>query len=187
MSPYGPSYLRTTGFYAFPKPSPKYHIQNIHQTIALNNKLNLQAQLAVDLLEPTTNIWEQKPDADDQSQMVDIRRDVKLDKSEKGEKAFIPDSASGLPPYQQSHPQRQPMKPTGFFAKIFKTEPKEIVEGRKNSELVSAIIVEEIGRWPDEITRAIVDVYQQKTGMKVKIGNLRKCQPIQYLHLLKGT
>ena len=55
MSPYG-YYQSAWG--GQQRPQPGYHAQSIHQTIALNNSLNAEAQASVDAREPRVNIWD---------------------------------------------------------------------------------------------------------------------------------
>lgn len=191
VSPFGPPYARIRGnsyYQTFSTPRPEYHIQSLHQTIKLNNRLNGEAQAAVDALEPKTNIWEKR---DEQSQMVGMMGEMSMNGGGKGEKGEKTRSSynppPGLPSALKSQLKEAPKRSSGLFSKIFKTEPKDVAEARKNGELASAILEEEYGRWPDELTRAIVDTYQQKTGMKTKIAHLRSAQPLQYLHLLRGT
>lgn len=54
MSPYG--WYQSA--WALQRPQPSYHSQSIHQTIALNNKLNQEAQASIDAREPKVNIWD---------------------------------------------------------------------------------------------------------------------------------
>lgn len=53
-------------------------------------------------------------------------------------------------------------------------------------DLKSAIMSEEMSRWPDGRWRQIVATYQEKVGMTKKIAELRNQYPIQYLHLLRA-
>ncbi|KIY02092.1 uncharacterized protein Z520_02230 [Fonsecaea multimorphosa CBS 102226] len=53
ISPYG----YTQSSWGVQVPRPKYHAQSIHQTIALNNRLNAEAQAKIDELEPKVDIW----------------------------------------------------------------------------------------------------------------------------------
>jgi hypothetical protein len=55
VSPYG--YYRSA-WGGQQRPQPGYHAQSIHQTIALNNSLNAEAQASVDAREPRVNIWD---------------------------------------------------------------------------------------------------------------------------------
>jgi hypothetical protein len=55
VSPYG--YYRSA-WGGQQRPHPGYHAQSIHQTIALNNSLNAEAQASVDAREPRVNIWD---------------------------------------------------------------------------------------------------------------------------------
>ena len=54
MSPYG--YYQSA--WSSPRPRPNYHAQSIHQTIALNNSLNTEAQAKIDAKEPNVDIWD---------------------------------------------------------------------------------------------------------------------------------
>ena len=44
-----------------PRPVPSYHARMIHQSIALNNSLNKEAQANIDAKEPKHSIWEDAP------------------------------------------------------------------------------------------------------------------------------
>ena len=55
MSPYG-YYQSAWG--GQQRPQPGYHERSIHQTIALNNNLNAEAQASIDAREPKVNIWD---------------------------------------------------------------------------------------------------------------------------------
>lgn len=172
VSPYGPfagSYgggsasfgQFSTGSWAGMRPIPRYHTQAIQQTIRLNDSLNHQAQRDVDAREPSKSIW------DDEVASMQLGHE----KQQAG--------AEPVPSNQTSKFSRRAKD----FLHIKSSEQKAIEEAQI---LKDSIIAEELGRWPDEMWRAIVAMYQEKMGMAGKIKYLRARRPIQYLHLLRA-
>lgn len=177
------------------RPSPRFHAMSIQQTIALNNSLNAESQIAIDAKEPTINIWE--IDQLDSSMS-------KLDLAPSG--PSFSDTKKGL---AEKPPTSKPQSIVSFAAKgngessktskfaglkrafsIKSPDERAVAKTEKMSargrELRNYILEEEQGRWPDVDWRQIVAVYQQKVGMTQKIADLRARHPIQYLHLLRA-
>lgn len=192
VSPYG-YYQSAWGQLQSPKPG--YHAKSIHQTIALNNSLNAEAQANIDAREPKLNIWEddtldaamsklnitlanekKRPiKAPDEKSSDETRH--RAASSSGNEHAEKPAKASRLSSFRKS----MGIKSSDERA-VAKTE--KIVD--QGHELRNAILAEERGRWPDEQWRHIVAVYQEKVGMTKMIAALRAHRPIQYLHLLRA-
>ncbi|KAK5032520.1 hypothetical protein LTS07_003928 [Exophiala sideris] len=189
-NPYRLRVVSPYGFYqsawGVSRPQPGYHAQSIHQTIALNNSLNRQAQADIDAKEPKVNIWDDDAlsaamsqvriaAANDKKQALDISNGNGMDA--RGEKPSEKSKISRFSSFRQSIGIRSSEEKV-----VAKTE-KVMYKGR---EIRDAIIDEENGRWPDEQWRYIVQVYQEKVGMTKKIADLRSRHPIQYLHLLRA-
>lgn len=196
VSPYGYNQMSWGGTR---RPTPDYHARSIHQTIDLNNALNHEAQSKIDQMEPRVNIWDDDALNAAMSQLsVAAANDKK--QAIKGSDEKYPADKRGSVASDEKYPdeKRQSMssvKTSRFsgFRKaigtkssderaIAKTE-KAIDKGR---ELRVAILAEEAGRWPDDRTRSLVAIYQEKVGMAYKIADLRVRHPIQYLHLLRA-
>ncbi|KIW90056.1 uncharacterized protein Z519_09487 [Cladophialophora bantiana CBS 173.52] len=168
VSPYG-YYAQSN--WGVSRPQPKYHAQSIHQTIALNNRLNAEAQANIDAAEPKVDIWNEGDEKDSN----DTRQEGAS--SSANGSAAKPAKISRLASFRQSFGIKSSEERAAA-----KTE-KMVYQGR---ELRDAILAEEEGRWPDEQWRHIVAVYQEKVGMTRKIADLRARHPIQYLHLLRA-
>ncbi|KIW10745.1 hypothetical protein PV08_10044 [Exophiala spinifera] len=163
VSPYG--YYQSS--WGVQRPAPGYHAQFIHQTIALNNSLNNDAQGNVDAQEPPINIWNDETPNTAMSQTT----------SSEDRKPEKPSKVSRLSSFKQTIGIKSSEE------KMASRTQKLMAKGR---ELRDSIIAEENGRWPDEQWRHIVATYQEKVGMIRKIADLRSRQPIQYLHLLRS-
>lgn len=152
------------------KPDPHYHLEFIEQTRAMDSTLNAAAEEAIQALEPTFNIWDLEQLESFVSNMSTNRRssmgsDGGLDKTSKRSgfrKAFS----------MKSSDERTAIKMKKKFA--------------GPSELRDEIIAEEQGRWQDSNDKQIVTTYQENIGITQTVAELRKHQPVQYLHLLRG-
>ena len=188
VSPYG--YFTGNTWYAPRRPRPDYHTKFIHQTIKLNNSLNHEAQVRIDAMEPTVNIWQEtninaamsQLSVGPGSQKVSASKDSSASSvGEKGTSNATPDSSS-----------KDRSKFSGFRKAIGIKSSQERVVAKtekllnKGRGLRNDIVAEEDSRWPDSQTRSIVATYQEKVGMVGKIAHLREKQPIQYLHLLRA-
>lgn len=197
VSPYGYNQMTWGGMR---KPTPDYHARSIHQTIDLNNALNHEAQSKIDQQEPRVNIWDDDALNAAMSQLSVAKANDKK-QAIKGSDEKYPVDKRGSVGGDEKYPDEKrqsisgPSKTSRFsgFRKaigikssderaIAKTE-KAIDKGR---ELRVAILAEEAGRWPDDQTRSLVAIYQEKVGMAYKIADLRVRHPIQYLHLLRA-
>ena len=183
MSPYGPQIVSQWG----PKlPSSRYHSIWITQTIALNKKLNEEAQAAIDAKEPKVNIWQ------DDTMETSMSRMSMSQNGSQGKGGYeIPvsqNSISGTGNLDRA----KSSKLSGFRKSLgFKSgEERRVAKADKavgkGKGLKDQILSEEASRWPDQQWRAIVQVYQEKTGMATKILDLRARQPTQYFHLLRA-
>lgn len=194
VSPYGYTQI-TWGMPSRPKPS--WHARNIHQTIALNNNLNREAQANIDAKEPKHSIW-------DEEALEKAISNIAI-----GEKKRPFAEASGPRPIDEkvSLEKRQSLVPSttgntaegsksSGFSKFRKSIGIKSSDERAVSRVEKAvdqgkglrdqILAEENGRWPDEQWRQVVANYQAKVGMTGKIAELRAKCPIQYLHLLRA-
>lgn len=77
-------------------------------------------------------------------------------------------------------------KPSKLAAIFGGAKAKAAAAKHKGRDLAEAILREEAGRWPDRQWRQIVAAYQLHMGMAKKIAQLRRHQPLQYLHLLRA-
>lgn len=179
ISPYSP--FQGGGYWSGVKvPSPKYHAIWTNQTIALNNSLNLEAQAAIDKREPEISIW-------DGDGLVSAMSQVALSSDEKAKRPSVSEAStsSGVStkrPSTFAKLRKSIGVKTGDERQAIKAD-KAVGKGR---DLRDSILAEEAGRWPDEQWRALVQIYQEKTGMAGKIADLRSRHPIQYLHLLRA-
>ncbi|KAJ6003146.1 hypothetical protein N7451_005693 [Penicillium sp. IBT 35674x] len=162
VSPYG---FNGTSLYGSQIPKAQYHAVSIRQTIRLNESLNAKAQAAVRAQEPSFNIWETNSLESSMSSMS------------------IADSASNSSGQPSTRSKLSGLK-RAFSIKSSKD--KEAIKASKWIELRPAILYEERGRWPDEATRKIVSIYQEKMGMTEIIAEIRTCYPLEYLHLLRA-
>ncbi len=191
MSPYG--WYQSA--WVLQKPQPGYHAQSIHQTITLNNKLNVEAQANIDAREPKLNIWDDGA-LDATMSHLSIATDgdqkhttTKLEKqgpaAARGSVASLSISESAQKPVRSSRLSsfRRSIGLSNSGEKAVARTGKMAVAGR---ELREAILAEEEGRWPDDQWRYLVAVYQDRVGMTKKIADLRARHPIQYLHLLRA-
>ena len=179
------------------RPKPGSHAQSIHQTIALNNSLNKEAQANIDAREPKVNIWDDKILENTMSRLsVSATNDQKgsaktSDKRFADEKQMIKGVAASLAPNSAEKPGKT-SRLSSFRKSIgIKSSDERVVAKTekmvgKGNEVKEAILQEEAGRWPDEQWRYLVAVYQDKVGMTAKIADLRNRHPIQYLHLLRA-
>jgi hypothetical protein len=195
-----------------PKPDAKWHAMSVRQTIALNAKLNQEAQRKIDDKEPKTNIWgssdidatmakvslaengDSKRSFGDEKQSVDFGDESKGQQSasakpgnpavlSKQRPAAVPAKSSRFAGLKKSLGMKTTEEKT---AKQLKLGGTSSGGGDFSQQLRDGILGEESGRWPDEEWRTIVATYQDKVGMTKKIADLRRRQPIQYLHLLRA-
>lgn len=158
------------------------HARSIHQTISLNNSLNKEAQRKIDAREPSFNIW----DADDDGIPMS-KLSISDTKEPASEKPTSSSEKRGSILRRVSLASNKPKesKMSSFKKSMgMKSAEEKAVEGAE--DIRSAIVAEEMSRWPDEGWREIVEVYQEKVGMTKKIAELRRKSPIQYLHLLRA-
>lgn len=196
VSPYGYNNGFASSYYYRPSPRPEYHAQNIHQTINMNNRLNRQAQMDIDSQEPKINIWDETALDDAMAKLTVSNNDEKSQSTGKTDQKSRDEkrrSVPGIPESGSAADQGKKSKRMSGFKKALglkSPEEKAISKAQKmfaaGHELRNAILREEEGRWPDESTKHIVAVYQEKVGMAGKIAHLRDHQPIQYLHLLRA-
>lgn len=175
------------------KPQPGYHAQSIHQTIALNNNLNAEAQTKIDAKEPRVNIWDEKVLDTALAQLsLSGTNDKKQPVKASDEKARAEGRQSLAPPPAAVERPAKPSKLASFRKSIgIKSSDERVIA--KTEKMVDkglgirdAILAEEEGRWPDHQWRFLVATYQEKVGMTNKIADLRNRHPIQYLHLLRA-
>lgn len=162
VSPYG---YNNWGWGGPPKPSSGYHAKAIHQTIALNNNLNREAQANIDSREPR-NIWAE-----------DGGLEVAMSSLGLDEKDTDRPSTSRLSSFRKS---------IGVKSSTERAVAKANKAVSQGTDLKQAILAEEHGRWPDGQWRQLVLSYQDKIGMTKKVAELRNRSPIQYLHLLRA-
>jgi hypothetical protein len=190
VSPYG--YYQTA--WGVQRPQPGYHAQSIHQTIALNNNLNNEAQANIDAKEPKMNIWDDESLDTAMSRVSiaasdDKKRPIKASDKDASDEQKLSSPSSGDRRAEKSvrvsrfSSFRQSIGMKSSDEKVAAKTQKVTLKGR---DLRDAIIAEENGRWPDEQWRQIVTIYQEKVGMTRKIADLRARHPIQYLHLLRS-
>ena len=188
VSPYG---YYQSGWGAQQRPQAGYHAQSIRQTIALNSKLNAEAQALIDSKEPTVNIWDDGAVEALMSQ-VSISNDKKMPATSKfpDEKQPLERKHSDAPSSTAKKPGLSRLSSIRKSIGIKSSGERAVAKTAKmvdNSHgLRNVILKEEEGRWPDGQWRSIVALYQDKVGMTQKIANLRARYPIQYLHLLRA-
>ena len=179
------------------RPRPNYHAQSIHQTIALNNQLNREAQSSIDQQEPKHSIWEEDSleaamaglGIGDQKKPAGAPTDTKA----RGEKAALENRQSSVPNVADGAGEKTKTSKLSAFRKsigIKSSEERAVGKASKALDqgkgLREAILGEEAGRWPDDQWRWIVEGYQDKVGMTKMITDLRAKKPTQYLHLLRA-
>ncbi|KAK5997664.1 hypothetical protein PT974_00019 [Cladobotryum mycophilum] len=158
------------------KASPKYYTRYIESTIALNSRLNREAQSKIDAHEPKRNIW-------DEHDMTSSMDNMNLidEKHHSDSKSMDEEHHDTVGPEE---------KPSSRLSSIIKAmgikTPEERAIAHANT-LRRDILYEEKGRWPDQQHRQIVATYQAKIGIAKKATELRAHCPIQYLHLLRGV
>lgn len=203
ISPYG--YWQTA--WSIQVPQPDSHARSIHQTIALNNKLNNEAKANVEAREPKISIWDDGA-VDAAIEKLTINADEKKRPIDRSEKRSAEKTRESNGPSTVRDEKRQSIAPSisngstattlkasrlSSFKKSFgmKSSGERAVAkvekaAGKGHELRDAILAEENGRWPDEEWRSIVINYQEKVGMAIWIADLRARSPIQYLHMLRA-
>ncbi|KAJ5281713.1 hypothetical protein N7478_007085 [Penicillium angulare] len=166
ISPYG---FGGVALSKIARANPEYHVEFLHQTIALNTTLNAKAKIAVQALEPSFNIW-------------DLEQLESLVKNMSGPRAT---------PDDDTHDHKLSKRATFKKALSVKTSDERAAGKIKKKfsggfELREAILKEENGRWQNECDKGIVQSYQQVIGISSQINELRKNHPLQYLHLLRA-
>jgi len=177
-SPYGWQQARAG---SVQKPRPSYHAQWMRQTIALNNRLNQEAQAKVDAQEPRRSIWhESAPFTSLNSKAINDKAstDVKYGKAS--------DDKPQSRPQLENDPKGKSSSKFSNFKRSIGIKSSEEKATDQISALQRAILAEEQGRWPDEQWRQIITAYLDKIGMAKKVADLRSNYPIQYLHLLRA-
>lgn len=202
VSPYGYNY---TAWVGQRRPQPDYHAKSIHQTIQLNNSLNREAQAKIDAQEPGLSIWDDSTldsaisqlkiaPANDEKKSAK-HRDEKHPQGEYPQEKYPQEKRQSIASASTSGTAAGPGKASkisGFRKALgIKSSEERAVSKvekmvNKGLELRNAILAEEAGRWPDDQTRNIVAVYQEKVGMASKIADLRVRHPLQYIHLLRA-
>jgi hypothetical protein len=186
ISPYGYG----AGAWSRQHPRPDFHVKFIHQTIQLNNQLNREAQAKIDAMEPRQSIWDDKTASSSSVAPEKGRLSNEVDaKNYPVEKPPVYESASNTdgPPRRSSTSRFSSFrKAVGIKSSDERATAKSEKATNQGNVMRSNIIAEETARWPDDETRQIVAVYQNKVGMEAKIANLRARQPLQYLHLLRA-
>lgn len=174
-------------------PQPTWHARSIHQTIALNNSLNKEAQANIDSREPKFSIW------DDENLEKAVSRlsvsDPKIRQSVSSSRPLVDEKrkSEGVLLTKADLPERSKSSRVSSFRKSLglKSSEERAVAKIENTvgkghALRDEILAEERGRWPDEQWQALVATYQEKVGMTAKIADLRARYPLQYLHLLRA-
>ncbi|KAK5131786.1 hypothetical protein LTR08_000541 [Meristemomyces frigidus] len=189
VSPYGYGQLAWTQ----QRPRAAYHAQSIHQTIALNNALNHEAQVTIDAKEPGHSIWNDNALDSAMAGMAvndnkrapekasDTKRRDEEGSSEKPQTLALPGADK-----QKTSRLSSFRKSIGIKSSDERAVAKVEKSVDKGKALRDDILAEEQGRWQDGQWRYIVAVYQDKVGMTRKIADLRARHPIQYLHLLRA-
>ncbi|WPH04411.1 Hypothetical protein R9X50_00730200 [Acrodontium crateriforme] len=174
ISPYGR--FNTSSYYYMQVPRADCHAQSIHETIALNNQLNKQAQAEVAAMEPKVNIWNDD-ELEHQMSALSIAATADKKRSLENGSQETTKKTSKLSSFRAS---------LGIKSSEERAAGKVIKQIEKGRALRDEIIAEENGRWPDQEWRQIVAAYQEKVGMTYKIAELRMRSPLEYLHLLRA-
>jgi hypothetical protein len=164
-----------------PKPSPGYHAKAIHQTIALNNGLNREAQANIDAQEPRQNIWAE--DGGLEAAMSSLGLDDKKDIAAPAGSAKRPSLSKSSEKTSRFSSFRRSIGVASSTERAVAKANKAVSRG---TELRDMILAEEHGRWPDAQWLQLVLTYQDKIGMTKKVAELRARSPIQYFHLLRA-
>lgn len=182
-SPYGYNQYRSNWSFNYQqRPVPTYHARAIHQTIALNNQLNREAQAAIDAKEPKHNIWKE-------DELHESLQNMYL--GDKKRLSITPSATNSTDGARPAEPAKS-SKLSSFRKSmgIKSSDERAVAKVEKGvakwTDLRNAILAEEDGRWPDEQWRELVVNYQAKVGMTNKIAELRDKSPTQYLHLLRA-
>ena len=213
VSPYG---FNNPTWLGFQKPKPGWHARSIHQTINLNNKLNSEAQAAIDAQEPKVNIWDDRALDTRMSQLNIAITSGKLHKTNTKQTSDNKTNIRGLEDkgldnkhliQHQGANEESPTNNLATRAVQKPGKPSRVSSFRQSLGIKSSeeravgkmekavdqgraqrnlILAEEEGRWPNHEWREIISNYQQKVGMTAKIADLRTRHPIQYLHLLRA-
>jgi hypothetical protein len=177
------------------KPQPGYHAQSIHQTIALNNSLNAEAQAKIDAKEPKVNIWDEKALDTAIAQLSltgtnerkqPIKASDEKARAEGRQSVAAPAATTNLEKPAKASKLASFRKSIGIKSSDERVIAKTGKMVDKGLGIRDAILAEEEGRWPDHQWRFLVATYQEKVGMTRKIADLRMRHPIQYLHLLRA-
>ncbi|KPI36344.1 uncharacterized protein AB675_7341 [Cyphellophora attinorum] len=184
VSPYGYNQFNWMG--GPTRPIPGYHAKSIHQTIALNNNLNREAQAKIDAQEPDHNIWAEDGGLENAMSNLglgDDRTTAEKGSAVRSEKRPSLSAPDTKPSTSRLHSFR---KSIGMKTSTERAVSKATKAVSRGVDLREAILKEERGRWPDAQWQQIVLTYQDKVGMTKKIAALRNRSPIQYLHLLRA-
>ena len=195
-SPYGYNAF-SNNWGGISRPIPSSHARSIHQTIALNNSLNRDAQASIDGKEPKHSIWEEDvlETAMSNLEVGDRKKSLaNLGQPAQGDKSTGEKRQSIAAPAQENLSVERPKasklssfrKSIGIKSSEERAVTKLTKAVDKGNNLRDDIVAEEQARWPDGQWRFLVANYQEKVGMNNMIANLRAQKPIQYLHLLRA-
>ncbi|KAJ6086764.1 hypothetical protein N7467_005678 [Penicillium canescens] len=162
--------LAGASIYGIAKPNPELHAKFIQQTIALDSALNKKAQAAVQLMEPSFNIWELE-------QLESLVSNMSLTRRT---------SANGELNSEKSSKRSSFRKALSVRSSDERTASKMKKKLAGSFELRSEILKEEQGRWQDGIDRQIVSTYQERIGIARAVSEIRMQKPIQYLNHLRA-
>lgn len=158
------------------RPDPAYHARSIHQTIALNNRLNKEAQANIDAQEPRHNIWREDGDLARAMSNMGI-----TDDKAQIQQLEVPGSTNRRLSLIATSGSKGKLSSFRKSMGIKSSDERKVVKVNQavltGTTLRQQIMAEEHGRWPDEEWRQLV--------LK-KVVELRARQPIQYFHLLRA-
>ncbi|CAI7603105.1 unnamed protein product [Penicillium bialowiezense] len=152
------------------KPDPKFHLRFVQETIALDLVLNETAQAAVQLMEPSVNIWGLE-------QLESLVSDMSITRRRSDHGDVNSEMSSKRSSFRKAFSVRSSDERTAL--KI-----KKRLSG--SFKLRSDIIEEEQHRWQDGSDRSLVSTYQERTGITRVVKELRTHKPLQYFHLLQA-
>ncbi|KAJ5306778.1 hypothetical protein N7508_005793 [Penicillium antarcticum] len=162
--------LAGSSMYGIGRPDPQLHAKFIQQTNALDLALNEKAQAALQLLEPSFNIWELE-------QLESFVSNMSLTRRTSANGELTTEKASKRLSFRKALSVRSSDERTAL-----KIKKKLAV----SFDLRNEILKEEQGRWQDRIDRHIVSTYQEIVGIARAVAEIRTQMPIQYLNLLRA-
>jgi hypothetical protein len=167
LSPYT---LASASLNGIAKPDPEFHARFVRQTTDLDAVLNDKAQAAIEIAEPSVDIWrlEQLESlVSDLSPSHRLSDHGDLDRPKSSKRSTLRKAFS-----VKSSDERTALKIKKKLAGSF--------------NLRNEILNEELSRWQDEIDRNLVSSYQEHIGIAQSVAVLRIHKPLQYLHLLRA-